>query len=257
MKQPILQLLALTGALCVAATAVSAQTTAPATPPVAPATSKPPQPPRTPESATTPKLFKLNRHQEFMKRKAAGPVGLLFVGDSITDGWPRKGKDIWEKFAPYTPADFGVSAIRTEGILWNITNGELDGISPKVAVVLIGINNILQCPDEKPEWVASGIQKIVETIHRKMPATKVLLLGIFPARNPATHPARARILEANKLIAKLDDGNKTRFLDIGKIFLTPEGEVSKDLMPDALHPNAKGYQLWYDAMNPLLVEMMK
>ncbi len=259
MKQHIRPFLTAACALCAAsATPAFAQSVVQTTPPVtAPANSKPAPPPRTPDDASTPKLFKLNRHQGFLKRKAEGPIGLLFLGDSITDGWPHKGGDTWAAFAPFQPADFGVSAIRTEGILWNITNGELDGISPKAAVLLIGINNILQCPDEKPEWVSSGIRKIVQTIHQKLPDTKVLLLGIFPARNPGNHPARAKITEVNKLIAKLDDGGKTRFLDIGKIFLTADGEVNTDLMPDALHPNAKGYKLWYEAMIPTLTEMMK
>jgi len=241
-----------------AASAAFAQSPAPtaATPKHAVAT-KPAPVPRTEADASTPKLFKMNRHQEFMKRKAEGPVGLVFLGDSISDWWPRKGPTVWAKFAPHNPADFGIAAMRTEGLLWNITNGELDGLKPKAAVILIGVNNILQCPDEKPEWVAAGITKIVATVHEKMPETKVLLLAIFPARNPADHPARARIAAVNQLIAKLDDGNKTRFLDLGKLFLTADGTVRTDLMPDALHPNTKGYQVWYDAMMPVLGEMLK
>lgn len=259
MKKITSTLFAFTGACLILASTVLAQTstTPPVPTPTAAPTVKPTPSPRFPDSATTPKLFKLNRHEGFMKRKTEGPIGLLFLGDSITDGWPSKGTSSWEKFAPYHPADFGISAIRTEGILWNITNGELDGLNPKATVLLIGVNNIIQCPDEKSEWVFAGIQKIVQTIHAKMPGTKLLLLGIFPARNPADHPARARIAEVNRLISKLDDGNKTRFLNIGKIFLSPDGTVDKDLMPDALHPNDKGYQLWLDTMMPVLSEMLK
>jgi len=229
------------------------QTSSPV-PAASPAATPTPKP-RTPTDAVTPKAFKPYRHQGFMKRKAEGPIGILFLGDSITDGWPRKGADTWGKFAAANPADFGISAMRTEGLLWNITNGELDGISPKATIILIGVNNIIQCPDENPEWVAAGIQKIVETVHQKIPSTKVILMAIFPARNPATHPARARIAEVNRLIEKLADGDKTRFLDIGKQFLNPDGSIRKDLLPDGLHPNAKGYKIWSDAMAPILKDI--
>ncbi len=215
---------------------------------------KPVDPPRTAADAVTPKLFKKYRHEEFMKRKAAGPTGLLFLGDSITDWWPKNGKDSWAEFAPYQPADFGIAAMRTEGLLWNITNGELDGLAPKTTVILIGVNNILQCPDEKPEWVADGIRKIVSTVREKMPDTKILLMGILPARNPASHPARARIAAVNRLISNLDDGNHVRFLDIGSKFLDADGNVSKDLTRDFLHPNASGYQIWKDALLPVLAK---
>lgn len=211
-----------------------------------------PDPPRTAADAVTPKLFDQNRHNQFMKRKAAGPIDLLFLGDSITDWWPKNGKDSWSAFAPYQPANFGIMAMRTEGLLWNINNGEIDGLTPKTTVILIGVNNILQCPDEKPEWVAAGIEKIVATVREKMPATNILLMGILPARNPASHPARARIAEVNRLIAKLDDGKHVRFLDIGSQFLDADGNVRKDLTSDLLHPNAKGYQVWKNALLPIV-----
>jgi|GEM_PF-636571 len=212
---------------------------------------------RSEADAVTPKLFKRDRHEQFIKRKADANIRLLFLGDSITDWWPKNGGETWAKFAPYDPADFGVMAMRTEGLLWNISNGELDGIKPKVVVILIGVNNLLQCPDEKPEWVAAGIHKVVETVRQKSPESKIVLLAILPARNPATNPIRARIAAVNPLIAKLADGDHIRFLDIGSAFLDAAGNVRKDLTLDALHPNAKGYQVWYDAMQPMLVKMME
>jgi lysophospholipase L1-like esterase len=207
---------------------------------------------RTATDAVTPILFDRRRHNEFMKRKSEGPVGLLFLGDSITDWWPKNGKDSWAEFARYQPANFGIMAMRTEGLLWNITNGEIDGLTPKTTVILIGVNNILQCPDEKPEWVAAGIGKIVATAREKMPDTKIVLMGILPARNPASHPARARIAAVNRLIAKLDDGKHVRFVDIGPKFLDTDGNVRRDLTGDSLHPNAKGYQVWKNALLPVV-----
>ena len=211
--------------------------------------------PRTAEGAVTPEIKNPERHAQFLTRVNEGPVGLLFLGDSITDGWRGTGKKTWQKLADYHPANFGISGDRTEHVLWRITNGELDGIKPKVAVVMIGTNNVGHFKDEEPEWAAAGVKRIVETIHRKLPQTKVLLLGVFP-RDAKDSPTRKKVEALNHIIAKLDDGQKTRYLDIGKEFLDAEGEIPKDIMPDRLHPNAKGYDIWYEAMRPLLEKMM-
>lgn len=213
--------------------------------------------PRKPADAVTPAMVKQNRHEGIMKNKSKGEIGLLFLGDSITDRFQTFGKDIWAKYAPYKPADFGVGGDRTENVLWRITNGELDGLKPKVTVVLIGTNNIGQCPDEKPEWAAAGVKKVVETVHAKMPGTKVLLLGVFPRGEKPNDPLRLKVAEINKLISKFDDGVKTRYLDISKSLLQPDGTLSREVMKDRLHPTEHGYEIWYDAMKPLLDEMMR
>ena len=212
--------------------------------------------PRTAETAVTPNNRNFSRHQDFMERIKEGPIDLLFLGDSITDFWNRRGEWSWEKFAPYHPANFGVGGERTEDVLWRITHGELEEIHPRVTVLLIGTNNIGQSKDEHPGWAAAGVRKIVATLHEKLPQTKVLLLGVFP-RDRASSPYRQQIKEINADIAKLDDGDKTRYLDIGKAFLDPAGEIPRDVMSDGLHPSPKRYILWYNAMYPLLDEMMK
>ncbi len=228
--------------------------TSPAPPAATPAKPKPA--PRTPESAVTPAIKDPNRHLDFLYRITQGEIGLLFLGDSITDAWPRRGEWTWLKFAPYNPADFGISGDRTEHLLWRITNGELDGINPKVTVVMIGTNNIGQNADEKPEWAAAGIKKIVGTIHEKLPNTQVLLLGVFP-RATKDSPLRLKVDEINKIISKMDDGKQTRYLDIGSKFLDENGEIPNDVMPDKLHPSPKGYAIWYELMHPLLGELLK
>lgn len=205
----------------------------------------------------TPSVKDPQRHQKFLERiKQGGPIDLLFIGDSITDFWPGRGKDSWAKFAPYHPADFGISADRTEHVIWRLTNGELDGIHPKVAVVMIGTNNIGHFKDEKPEWAAAGVTKILDLIHEKLPQTKVLLLSVFP-REGKDSPHRKAVEQINQIIAKLDNGKTVRYLDIGGKFLDESGQIPKDVMQDGLHPTAKGYDIWYDAMHPLLDEMMK
>lgn len=235
-----------------------AQSTSPtlATPAVSVSPAKPSPPPRTPESAVTPTVKDPRRHEQFLNRIKEGDINLLFVGDSITDFWNRVGEKSWLNFAPYKPANIGISGDETQHVLWRLLHGELDNMKPKVAVVMIGTNNFGHYPDEKPEWVANGVKKIVDTIHEKLPQTKVLLLGIFPRDTPNSH-YRTLIAETNRIISSYDDGAKTRYLDIGKVFLDAQGNLPPDIMPDKLHPSAFGYDRWYDAMHPLLDEMMK
>ncbi len=247
-------LLSLTACLALPVLPLAAQTPAP---PAGPTHSPSPTPvPRTAENAVTPINRNPPRHAQFLNRIKEGKIDLLFLGDSITDGWPRTGEWSWLKFAPYHPADFGVSGERTEDVLWRITNGELDGIAPTVTVLMIGTNNVGQHTDEKPEWAVEGIKKVVATIHEKLPQTRVLLLAVFP-RGPKSGPLRGEVDAINAEIAKLDDGKTTRYLDIGHVFLDAQGEIPHDVMLDGLHPTAKGYDLWYDAMQPTLDELMK
>ncbi len=231
------------------------QEVAPAAP--KPAAQKPTPAPRTAETALSPTTINANRQTEFLERAKDKSIKLVFLGDSITDGWPKMGKATWEKFyKKYNPADFGVSGERTEHTLGHIAAGVLDGLHPKVVVIMIGTNNIGQCKDEKPEWVAAGVRKIVDTVHQKLPGTKVLLLGVFP-RSTKDSPLRQAVTAINDIISKFDDEKKTRYLDITSKFLDAAGEIPKDIMPDELHPNAAGYEIWAKSMQPLLDEMMK
>jgi lysophospholipase L1-like esterase len=193
-------------------------------------------------------------HESFLKRGKEGNIGVLFLGDSITQGWSGNGKDVWKAtYTKYDAANFGIGGDRTQHVLWRMDNGELDGISPKVVVLMIGTNNI----GYPAEQIAKADIKIINEIHQKLPQTKVLVLGIFPRDNLATKPSRQKIKDVNAELAKLEDGKTTRYLDIGEKFLTADGTLTKEIMPDYLHPNAKGYQIWADAMQPLLDEMMK
>jgi lysophospholipase L1-like esterase len=196
-------------------------------------------------------------HASFLARGKAGPIGVLFLGDSITEGW-GKAPDVWKQhYGACDPANFGIGGDRTEHVLWRIDNGELDGIHPKVLVLMIGTNNI----GDTAAHIERADEKIVAEIHQKLPDTKLLLLGIFPrGANPADPKVavmRDKIKAVNAGLAKLEDGKQTRYLDIGDKFLAPDGKLTKDIMPDALHPNVKGYTIWADAMQPLLDEMLK
>lgn len=223
---------------------------------------KPVAPPRTPESAVTPADMSRNgRQKQFLERAKDKNIHLVFLGDSITDFWlcddGQHGKPVWDQFyAKHNAADFGVSGEHTEHTLGHIAGGILDGLNPKVVILMIGTNNIGHNPADKAEWAAAGVTKIVETVHQKLPETKVLLLATFP-RNGKDSPFRKSVEGINAIISKLDNGTTTRYLDLTAKFTDAAGEIPKDIMPDGLHPNTKGYQIWAEAMEPLLGEMMK
>jgi beta-glucosidase len=210
--------------------------------------------PRTQMDSVTPVMKDQDRHQQFLDRIKQGEIDVLFLGDSITDYWPRDGQESWVRFADYKPANFGVSGDRTEHLLWRINNGELDGIDPKVVVLLIGTNNIGNFEDERPDWIAAGINQVVSTVREHLPHAKVILLGIFP-RDGKESPQRKAVGEVNAQLRTLNDGDKVHFLDIGEGFLDAEGNIQSDLMPDQLHLSAKGYEMWFEKTEPLLREL--
>ena len=234
------------------------------------ATPAPATPPPVDASAAIPKagnarFFEL--HESFLARGKAGPIGLLFLGDSITEGW-KKAPHIWEHYySAYQPANFGISGDQTQHVIWRIANGELDGIHPKVVVLMLGTNN---SGTHTAEEIAAADEKIIGMIRAKIPGTKILLLAIFPCgarRNAQGFVTDAAIVDAAKRmavidrtnfqLAKLDDDVNVRYLDIGARFLGNDGTIPQTIMPDQLHPAAAGYQLWAEAMQPLLKEMLQ
>jgi lysophospholipase L1-like esterase len=194
----------------------------------------------------------MERHKKLLEKAKAGGIDLLFLGDSITEGW--KDNEVWQKFySPRKAANFGIGGDRTQHVLWRINNGELEGLNPKVVVLLIGTNNMKW---NAPRDVAAGVTDIVQTVRSKTGA-KVLLLGVFPRGQDDREPLRPRIVELNRLISQLDNGQTIRYIDFGRRFLENDGvSIAKDIMPDALHLSPKGYQIWADAMEPTLKEML-
>jgi lysophospholipase L1-like esterase len=196
----------------------------------------------------------LNRHLEFMARKdrlmKTGGTQLVFVGDSITDGWradPQR--EVFEDyFGQYRPYNIGISADETQHVLWRVEHGELDGIAPKLVVLMIGTNNIGNNNKMSPDETAQGITTLVTSIRHKLPESKILLLGIFPRGNRPDDPLRAQINQTNALISKLDDGRYVKYLDIGARFLEADGSLPGTIMPDYLHPNIRGYEIWAEAI---------
>ncbi|HWM24406.1 MAG TPA: GDSL-type esterase/lipase family protein [Chthoniobacterales bacterium] len=211
---------------------------------------------RTAGDAITPVAKDPERHAQFLERSRQGEIDLVFLGDSITDRWPRVGERSWQKLAPYKPANFGIEGDCTEHLLWRLEHGELDAISPKVVVVLIGTNNVFYFADEEPEWTANGIEKVVSLVRKRAPKSKVLLFGILP-RDEKDSRVRRTIAAVNEKIQRLDDGANIHFADIGAEFLDGDGNIPPDIMPDQVHLSAKGYDLWHRSLESILPGMLE
>ena len=191
-----------------------------------------------------------------MNQKAKKPHDLLFIGDSITQGWEGSGKGTWDKFyGNRKTLNLGISGDRTEHVIWRLDNGNLKNQKKaKVAVIMIGTNNTghkLQDPTE----VKDGIGRIISTVRARCPQAKILLLGIFPRGVNPDDPKRKNNVEINELVSKFHNGERIHYLNISDKFLTKEGVLTKEIMPDALHPKQKGYEIWAEAIEPKLKEL--
>lgn len=203
-----------------------------------------------------------NRQSQVLQRakSAPGEYDIEFIGDSITQGWEGAGKNVWQELgAKYKVINFGVGGDRTEHVLWRFEQGQLDGIKAKVAVVMIGTNNSGKNKDGANAYsdseILEGVAAIVSEIRRRQPDTKILLLGIFP-RSKAFSEQRGRLLQINQALAKLDDGKHIFYFDFGSQLIEKDGSISKNIMPDALHPNEAGYRIWAAAIEPKLKDLL-
>ena len=213
-----------------------------------------------PRAATpAPKAGKENwmpQHEANVARARKGGIDLLFVGDSLTKCWFREGREVWTaRFAPLHAANFGISGDATEHVLWRIQNGELDNIHPKVVVLLIGTNNITE--GDSPADIAQAVRAIVGEICRRLPNTRILLLGILPRRELASHRDRETIRAINRLISRLHDGDHVTYLDFGDKLLQPDGSLTKELTKDFTHLTAKGYEIFGGAIQPVVESLLR
>ncbi len=184
------------------------------------------------------------RHDEKVALTNSGHADLVFLGDSITHGWEGTGKATWEKYYGHRKAaNFGYSGDRTEHVLWRLANGELIGMKPKVVVIMIGTNN-LGHGSSNAFQTGSGVEKIVKTLQREVPDVKILLLSIFPRGMSVHDGLRIGVAEATRGFQSLAEPGKVVCLDIGKYFLNYSGDMRLSLMPDLLHPNEGGYEIW-------------
>lgn len=197
------------------------------------------------------------RHkQKLAELKEMEKVDLLMIGDSITHSWENGGRKVWDEYyAKRNAFNIGFSGDRTEQVLWRFENGEIDGISPKLAIVMIGTNNTGHRQD-KAEHTAAGVQEIIKQLRERLPDTKILLLAIFPRGNDANDPLRKLNDAINKILAGCADNQHVFYLDIADRFLDDDGVLPRTIMPDVLHPNEKGYRIWAEAMEPMVKKLM-
>ncbi len=217
------------------------------------------QPPRLNVAATYTQTAQRRgpRHEGFVEIAKQGNIDLLLHGDSITDWWVQNdaNKAMFAKyFGDIRTANFAIAGDTTQGVLWGLRNGEGQGFQPKAVMLMIGTNN--SGTFTAPE-IAEGIGAIVLELRGNFPNAKILLLGIFP-RNLPGDPVRDKIAEVNRIIARLDDQKHVFFLDIGSKFLDAQGLFLPDAFrPDNLHPQAKGYDIWGEAVKAKLAELLK
>ena len=193
------------------------------------------------------------RHEEKNKLARKKKHDLIFIGDSITHSFEGPGKATWDKyFAHRNALNLGFSGDRTEHVLWRLNNGNLrNQKDAKLIVMMIGTNNTGHSMQD-PSETADGIEMILSTLRARCPNAKVLLLGVFPRGIEPEDPKRKNNVEINKLISKFHDGKRVHYLDISDKFLTPDGILTKQIMPDALHPKQKGYAIWGQAIEPFI-----
>ena len=175
---------------------------------------------------------------------------VIFVGDSITQGWEGNGKALWkEHLAPLHAINLGIGGDRTEHVIWRLENGHLRGLSPEVAVVMIGTNNFgNNLPDEEPE-VLAGVVAVVELLKSSLPNVQVLLLDIFP-RGKTFNKMRGSILQVNQTLqTTYEKDDRVTFLPIGHLMIEDDGSIDPRIMPDFLHLSEEGYQIWFDAIS--------
>ena len=192
-------------------------------------------------------------------------MNVLFIGDSITEGWSHAGKygegggrPVWDaNFAgePYCGANFGIGGDRLQHVLWRIENGELDGIAPRIIVLLIGTNNTAH---NTADEIAAGVEKIVRTLHGKLPAAKVIVLNLLPRADSPQDERRIKLQEVNEKLAAFDDGKNIFFLKLWDEFLNADGTLKRtELMPDALHPNAAGHEVMAKTIKAKIDALLK
>ena len=196
----------------------------------------------------------MTRHQSFNKRVAEGNVDLVFIGDSITQGWEGGGKEVWATFyGKRNAVNLGIGGDRTQHVIWRLDHDNVKNISPKAAVVMIGTNN---SGSNTPEQIAEGVEAIVKQLRTKLPKTQVLLLAVFP-RGPDKNDKRRQVNEkTNEIFKKLADGKIVHYLDIGPRFLQDDGTLTREIMPDLLHLSKKGYAIWAESIEPTLKTLL-
>lgn len=210
----------------------------------------------TPE--TQPSKWWMPRHEAKLKDLEArrDEINLLMIGDSITHGWENAGRQVWDKYyAKRGAINLGFSADRTGHVLWRLQHGEVAGTHPKLAVVMIGTNNTGHRMDP-PAEIADGVKAIIDELRTRLPEMKILLLAIFPRSASADNAKRVNNEKTNAILKTFADNEHVYWLNVNNVFLTDDGTLTREIMPDLLHPKQKGYGMWAEAMEPTIKKLM-
>ena len=193
-------------------------------------------------------------HAEDVALATEGSAPLLFIGDSITQGWNGKGQSQWEEyFAPLGAVNFGIGGDTTQNLLWRLKFGATENLDPEAVILLIGTNN-LSFTKDNPETIAAGVITVVDALTISYPNADILLMGVFPRSEKATHKHRGQINRINGIISQLESRDRVTYLDITKKLAESDGSLSKEVMPDFLHLSEEGYRRWREAILPWVTQ---
>ena len=193
------------------------------------------------------------RHESMNQQARERKIDLIYVGDSIVEHFEHQGKEVWAQYyAPRNALNLGIGGDRTEHVLWRLDHGNIDGLAPKLAIVMIGQNNGGKNTGEE---IGAGVIAIVQKLRAKLPTTKILLLGIFQRREKPT-PERAVLAQANEIASKLADDRIIFYMDINSIYVQPDGSIPRALMYDFEHPTPLGHRVWAEAIETKVAELM-
>ncbi|HMQ15962.1 MAG TPA: GDSL-type esterase/lipase family protein [Phycisphaerae bacterium] len=194
-------------------------------------------------------------NQRTRQAAEAGKTNVVFIGDSITEGWEGAGRQAWERhFASHGALNLGISGDRTQHVLWRLNHGNVDGLRPKVVVVMIGTNNS-NGDDNTVGEIAAGVRAVVSRLREKLPEATILLLDVLP-RGEQPGAQRGKLCQVNQVIARLHDAKQVVFLPIGHHFLADDGVIDRRIMPDYLHLSPEGYETWAAAIEPELSRLL-
>ena len=197
------------------------------------------------------------RHAQKVEQAQLGQAQLVMIGDSITHGWENDGKAVWDKhFGDINTLNLGYSGDRTENVLWRLQHDELANLQPKLVVMMIGTNNTGHRMDN-PEAIAAGVSKILDELKSQIPGAKVLLLAIFPRDASVNSLARINNQQVTDLIEQMAQQRGLLFANFNAGFLTDDGTLTTEMMPDLLHPKALGYEVWAEQLEPFINQYVR
>jgi len=209
------------------------------------------------EAVPRPDQWWKDRHQSFNTRvqEIGAKAQVIFIGDSITQGWENEGKEVWARYYAHRNAiNLGISGDRTQHVLWRLDHGNLEGLKPKAAVLMIGTNNS-NGEDNSPGQIADGVTGIVRKLRTKLPDTQILLLAIFP-RGENYNAQRGKLAMINQVLRRAADGKMVHWIDFGDRFLNDDGTLPSQLMPDYLHLSPQGYGIWAESIEEQLSSIL-